>query len=57
MTTNKIITSYDFPPIPDRNFDWSAIRYDYDPGDIIGYGSTEKEAINDLINQEKEEEL
>ena len=51
---NKIITSYDYPPIPDRKYDWSAIRESYDEGDLIGYGRTEQEAINDLISQEND---
>ena len=37
---DKIITSYDYPPIPIRNHDWSAIRESYDEGDLIGYGKT-----------------
>ena len=45
---NKIITRYDYPPIPVRNYDWSAIREDYDEGGLIGYGKTEQEAIDDL---------
>jgi hypothetical protein len=48
----KIITSHDYPPIPIRDYDWSAIREDYDEGDLIGTGRTEQDAINDLINQE-----
>jgi hypothetical protein len=28
---NKIITSHDYPPIPTRDFDWSAFREDYEP--------------------------
>jgi len=51
---NKIITSYDLPPIPIRDYDWSAIREDYEPGDIIGNGRTEQDAINDLVRQENE---
>lgn len=49
-----IRTSFDYPPIPIRNYDWSAIRDDYDAGDLIGYGKTEQEAINNLIEQENE---
>ncbi len=52
----KIVTSYDFPPIPDRNFDWSAIDEDTYDGAIdsatrhcIGRGKTEAEAIADLM--------
>ena len=49
---DKIITSHDFPPIPIRDYDWSAIREDYEPGDLIGKGITEKDAIDDLLQQE-----
>lgn len=51
---NEIITSYDYPPIPLRSYDWSAIREDYDGGDLVGHGKTEKEAIADLKEQEEE---
>ena len=54
----KITTSCDYPPIPDRRFDWSAIDEDtYDGADDsttrgqIGYGRTEQEAIEDLLEQ------
>jgi hypothetical protein len=50
--TNGIITSHDYPPIPIREYDWSAIREDYDAGDLIGYGRTEQEAIDNLKQQE-----
>jgi hypothetical protein len=53
---NKIITSHEYPPIPIRCYDWSAIREDYDAGDLIGYGRTEQEAINDLKQQELDNE-
>lgn len=52
----KIVTSYDYPPIPDRSCDWSAIDEDtYDgapdthPACPIGRGATEAEAIADLL--------
>jgi hypothetical protein len=52
----KIKTNYDFPPIPDRRFDWSAIDEDtYDGAEdsdnrhMIGYGATEQQAIEDLM--------
>ena len=51
---DKIITSYDYPPIPIRNYDWSAIREDYEPGDLIGTGRSEQEAKDDLVRQENE---
>ncbi len=54
----KISTSFDYPPIPDRQFDWSAIDSDtYDgapdtsPPSPIGYGPTEAAAIADLLEQ------
>jgi hypothetical protein len=47
----KIIASHDCPPIPVRDYDWSASREDWDEGDFIGYGRTEQEAINDLLEQ------
>ena len=51
----KIVTSYVFPPIPDRRFDWSAWRDGDEPNDdgqmTIGYGATEEEAIADLKEQ------
>jgi len=50
-----IVTTHDYPPIPIRNWDWSACRADYDEGDLIGYGRTEQDAIDDLIEMEKEE--
>lgn len=59
----KILTSYDFPPIPDRSMDWSAITDNYDcdadqdgffSTDPVGYGRTEAEAIADLLEQIEE---
>ena len=57
----KIITSYVFPPIPLRQFDWCAYRDSYEPpdsdgvgGGLIGWGRTEQDAINDLVQIEEE---
>jgi hypothetical protein len=47
----QIVTRYEAKPIPDRQFDWSAVTADYDLGCPVGYGRTEAEAINDLIVQ------
>jgi hypothetical protein len=44
-----IITRYWAKPIPLRQFDWSAVTDNYEPGSPIGYGRTEAEAINDLM--------
>ena len=49
-----IKTTHEFPPIPIRDYDWSAVMEDYDEGDIIGYGRTEQEAINDLMRQKND---
>ena len=49
----KIITEFIYPPIPIRRYDWSAVRDGYDEGDPIGYGSTEQEAINELLEMEE----
>lgn len=48
-----ITTSFDNPPIPSRNCDWSAVAADYDPerGDPIGRGATEQAAIADLLRE------
>ena len=52
----KIKTEFVYPPIPDRRFDWSAVNDDtYDAGCPIGYGRTEQEAIDDLMEQLEEE--
>lgn len=52
----KIRTEYVYPPIPIRQFDWSAVDDDtYDgPGCAIGYGPTEEAAIKDLLQQVEE---
>lgn len=51
---SKIVTTFNYPPIPIRNYDWSAIREHYDEGDPIGYGTTEQEAIQDLLEIESD---
>lgn len=48
----KIRTNHEFPPIPDRRWDWSAIdeeTYDPEGCNIIGRGPTEQAAITDLL--------
>lgn len=56
----RIRTEYHCPPIPDRSHDWSAIDDNtyccpecHSP---IGWGRTEQEAIEDLIEQINEGE-
>jgi hypothetical protein len=45
----EIQTFFVYPPIPIRKFDWVASFTD-DDGEPCGFGSTEQEAIEDLIN-------
>jgi hypothetical protein len=57
----KIKTNFEYPPIPIRDFDWSAIDDDtYDGAEDshcpIGWGRTEEEAIADLMQQILENE-
>lgn len=49
----NISTSFEYPPIPDRRFDWLAVDDDtYDgEGCPIGHGRTEAEAVLDLLDQ------
>ncbi len=49
----KLVTHFVYPPIPIRDFDWSAVDGDtYDgPGCLIGSGRTELAAMLDLIEQ------
>ncbi len=54
-----IHTYADAKPIPDRRFDWNAILDNYEPNCPCGWGRTEEEAINDLLEQldDQNEEL
>ena len=53
--TARIIATPIYPPIPVNTHDWSATYDDYDGAEDapnrshIGYGRTEQEAIQDLI--------
>lgn len=48
----KIVTTYNHPPIPTREFDWYAVDDDtYDGTGPVGSGATEQEAIDDLLEQ------
>jgi hypothetical protein len=47
-----IHTSHNKPPIPTTDFDWCAIFDGYEPGDSIGHGPTEQEAIDWLVAEE-----
>lgn len=50
MAAPKIFTDYWPKPIPTDQYDWSAVTDSYEPGDPIGYGRTEEEAVSNLIN-------
>ena len=45
----KIRTEYVCPPVPARNFDWRATFDGYEGGDPCGYGQTEADAVQDLL--------
>lgn len=59
MSTHRIgelviITNHDYPPIPIRSFDWSAHLDEYDGApdagwQPVGHGTTEREAIENLL--------
>lgn len=46
----KIVTSFQFPPIPIRDFDWCAYYDGQEEAGHYGYGRTEVEAIQDFID-------
>ena len=50
----KIVTDNIYPPIGRCDHDWSAHWDGYEPGDPIGYGRTEQEAIDDLVENYEE---
>jgi hypothetical protein len=54
----KIKTWHEYPPIPDRRFDYGAMDEDDNAdGTLIGWGPTEAEAVLDLLRlfQERDE--
>ena len=61
MNGVNISTSFNCPPIPIRDYDWSAVDYDTYDCDCddcgffslgpVGHGATEQEAIADLLMQ------
>ncbi len=57
----EIKTSFVYPPIPIRSFDWSAVTDDYDGAPdgkgYVGSGATRGEAIKDLIDNHLEDTL
>lgn len=51
-----IRTSYIYPPIPSRNFDWCAWIDGHEESGQVGYGPTEAAAVMNLKEQLDEEE-
>jgi hypothetical protein len=50
----KAQVTHEYPPIPSRDYDYSATLPDYDGGDPIGRGPTAEAAIDDLVEQVRE---
>lgn len=47
----NVRTEFINPPIPIRDYDWSATFQSYEPGDFIGYGATVGIAVQNLYEQ------
>lgn len=47
----KVRVTYDPKPVPSRNFDYEAYVDSWDLGDPLGYGSTQEEAVQHLLDQ------
>jgi len=50
----KIVTTYVNLPIPTRNMDWCAYYDGEEERGGYGYGATEKDAIDDLLERDDE---
>ncbi len=44
----NVVTSHDNPPIPERQYDWSAHLDGHEEDGPVGHGTTEAEAITEL---------
>jgi hypothetical protein len=51
-----IKTDFIFPPIPPRQYDWVAYFDGDEESGPRGYGETEKEAVDDLVNNYTDDE-
>ena len=49
MIRSKIVVRHILPPIPTRKFDYMAFYVDEEEYGEYGYGTTEQEAIEDLV--------
>jgi hypothetical protein len=52
--TPMVLTVYDPPAIPLRNYDWTAYREGQEEAGPYGYGVTRQEAIADLLSLEED---
>ncbi len=48
-TKAPIVTVHEYPPIPDRRWDWCAYREGDEEGGNRGWGRTREEAVADLL--------
>lgn len=51
---SHIITRWVNPPIPERGFDWCATFEGYEPGEPIGYGRSEQDAVSALFDSREQ---
>jgi hypothetical protein len=51
----RYVVTYEFPPIPDRQFDWCAYQDGEEEEGLRGYGKTKREALVNLLDQIKPE--
>jgi hypothetical protein len=56
MSERRIKTSCQYPPIPDRRFDWCAYYEGEEEYGNYGWGATEAEAIADFVENYVDEE-
>ena len=51
----KVMLNHVYPPIPTRQFDWCATFENDEPDDdgnmLAGYGRTQADALNDLLER------
>lgn len=48
MAVPKIVTTFEYPPIPWRGFDWRAFLDGDEENNRCGWGATEQEAIKNF---------
>lgn len=55
----QIVTWHEYPPIPDRRWDWGAHGDSYEPGSelAVGWGPTKEAAVKDYLTEVDDAEL